>query len=305
VKALVVGGAGFVGSHLVDRLLADGHQLDVVDDLSTGSLSNLSDARATRSGRLKIHQTDITDPEIADLVVRRSPDVVYLLAGRGSATAVDHAELTVVGGLRVLDAARRADVDKVVAVGSTAVYGEPSGGRLPFKEADMAAIDDESAATLALLGYLQAHRERHGVEFTLLVLSSVYGPRQRTGPVADLVRRCWGADGAAPEGPDRSDDLLFVDDAVDALVRASERGGGLVVNVGTGLETPAGELASVVRAAVAAAGGPAAAVGPAARGDRTTSRMAVDPARARMQLGWKPWTSLQDGIGLTVDALRP
>ena len=302
MKALVVGGAGFVGSHLVDRLLADGHELDVVDDLSTGSLSNLADSRAARSGRLKIHQTDITDPDITDLVARRAPDVVYLLAGRGSASAVDHAELTVVGGLRVLDAARRAGVDKVVAVGSTAVYGDAS-GRPPFKEADAAAIDDESAATLALLGYLQAHRERHGVEFTLLVLASVYGPRQRTGPVADLVRRCWGAADVDAE-VSGSNDLLFVDDAVDALVRASERGGGLVVNVGTGLETSPGELDRVVGAAVVAAGGPAGGT-PTAGGDRSTSRMALDPARARMQLGWKPWTSLQDGIGLTVDALRP
>jgi UDP-glucose 4-epimerase len=303
VKALVVGGAGFVGSHLVDRLLADGHQLDVVDDLSTGSLSNLADSRAARSGRLKIHQTDITDPEITDLVARRAPDVVYLLAGRGSASAVDHAELTVVGGLRVLDASRRAGVDKVVAVGSTAVYGDAS-GRSPFKEADAAAIDDESAATLALLGYLQAHRERHGVEFTLLVLASVYGPRQRTGPVADLVRRCWAAEDVDHEGSG-SNDLLFVDDAIDALVRASERGGGLVVNVGTGLETSPGELIQVVRSAVAAAGGPAGTGRSAAGGSRATSRTALDPSRARMQLGWKPWTSLQDGIGLTVDALRP
>src|SRR5439155_4173282 len=106
VRALVAGGAGFLGSHLVDRLLAEGHDVDVVDNLSTGSLSNLAAARATASGALHIHHLDVLAPQLGDLVVRRRPDLVYQLttaAPGAGARAV--AEATIVGVVELLEAA--------------------------------------------------------------------------------------------------------------------------------------------------------------------------------------------------------
>ncbi len=308
MRTLVAGGAGFIGSHLVDRLLVEGHDVDVVDDLSGGSLANLGEARAQRTGRLKIHQVDVRDPDVASLVVQRSPDVVYLLVRGDDADDVTSAERRLLGGVRILDAARRAGADKVVVTGSAALYGAPPAASLPVRESEIAAHDGASAVQMALLAYLNAYREAHGVEFTFLVLGSVYGPRQRHGVVAELVARAWTGEATTMhDDGGQTRDLVFVDDAVDALVRAAERGSGLVVNVGTGIETPIADLHRLVVEAVAAAGGPASN---ARKGGRSSQgrglvRLALDPGRARIQLGWTPWTSLGEGLAHAVDAARP
>jgi UDP-glucose 4-epimerase len=304
VRAFVAGGAGFIGSHLVDRLLAEGHDVDVADDLSTGSLANLADARSQRTGRLKIHQVDVRDSSIADLVVQRHPEVLYLLIDGVDEDPVDVAQRTLLGGIRILDGARRAGADKVVVATSTHMYGRPAASSLPVREADAAPHDASAAASLGLLGYLEAYRAAHGIEFTLLAMSSVYGPRQRRGLVADLVGSCWAAAPCTVDDPDRTVDLVFVDDTVDALVRASERGSGLIVNVGTGIETPLAHLHELVSRAVETAGGPARVGLVADRGatEGAPRRLAIDPRRARIQLGWTSWTTVADGVDQTVDA---
>lgn len=308
MRVLVAGGAGFVGSHLVDRLLAEGHEVDVVDDLSTGSLANLAEARASRTGRLKIHQVDVRDADVATLVVQRSPQVVYLLVRGDDPDDVGAAERRLLGGVRVLDAARRGGADKVVVTGSATLYGSPPAASLPVRESEMAARDGGSAAQVALLAYLDAYREAHGLEFTLLALGSVYGPRQRHGVVAGLVARAWAGEPTTLHGGGRQTrDLVFVDDVVDALVRSAERGSGLVVNVATGVETSIRDLHRLVVDAVVAAGGPGSTARTQGRSaDRTgPARLALDPGRARIHLGWSPWTSLEEGIAQTVEAARP
>lgn len=307
MRVFVAGGAGFIGSHLVDRLLAEGHEVDVADDLSTGSLANLADARAQRTGRLKIHQVDVRDRSIGDLVVQRRPDIVVVLVDGVDGDPVDVAERILLGGVRLLDGARRSGADKVVVGASARIYGSPAVRSLPVRESEAAARDGHAAAVLGLLGYLEAYREAHGVEFTLLALSSIYGPRQRRGLVADLVRSCWAGERCRIDDLDRTVDLVFVDDAVDALVRAAERGSGLIINVATGAEVAVGELHRRVAEAVVAAGGAESGrpdTGGAGASDEP-HRLALDPGRAKIQLGWTPWTSLDDGIDQVVGAERP
>ncbi|QGG95822.1 NAD-dependent epimerase/dehydratase family protein [Actinomarinicola tropica] len=292
MRALVTGGAGFIGSTLVDRLLAEGHEVDVVDDLSTGSLANLADARAARTGRLHIHQLDVRDPSLGDLVARVAPTVVFHLATRDGATVVEDAEVTVVGGVRLVEAARAAGAQKVVVASTAAIYRPPEPSELPIRESHpQQPVDPHGVAATSLVAYLTAYRELHELEFTALALSHVYGPRARSGPVAAEIA---GDDVAVPS----STDLVFVDDAVDAFVRAATRGSGLVVNVGSGRETTTAEL----RDAVASATGRA----PRRRRPRPRvgqpDRLALDIGRARIHLGWSPWTSLEEGVRLTVAA---
>jgi len=298
---LVIGGAGFIGSHLVDRLLDDGLAVDVVDDLSTGSLASLADARAsirtTTAAELHIHTLDATTPGLGELIARRRPTTIYHLAllPPHEAPAPEHGR-AFASMLALMEVARRTGVDKiVVALPATALYGHPSGRELPVKERLLVARGVRGVVAKAIIDLLTSYRERWDVEFTALALTTVYGPRQRRGVVANALAAAGGGSSLTLNGDGRQTrDFLFVDDAVDALARAGERGSGLVVNIGTGVQTSLRELWSTV-----APDGAGAGFGPA-RPDEL-ARFAVSPVRARIHLGWAPWTALAAGL----DSLRP
>jgi UDP-glucose 4-epimerase len=310
VRALVTGGAGFIGSTLVDRLLAEGHAVDVVDDLSTGSLANLAGARAA-GGALSFHHLDIAAPELADLMVLRRPEVVYHLAGHGSAALslerpLRDAQVNVLGALRVLDAAHVARCRKVVVVmNGTALFGEAEPNEVPAGDLTrFRSSSPHAAGAHAVLNYLTLYRELHGLEFTALACGDVYGPRDPgdgDGIVATLV-----ADLVADRRPvlfgaaSDSRDFVYVDDVVDALSRAGDRGSGLVLNIATGRETQLGELFALLAAALSSQVQPRYA--PRRRGE--ARRVALDPARAALHLDWRPWTGLPEGIGLVLERLE-
>lgn len=311
MKAVVTGGAGFVGSTLVDRLLAEGHHVDVLDDLSTGSLANLAEARADRTHRLTFHQIDVRDPHVVEVIARRAPDVVFHLAARtdvpGSVArpAVD-ADVNVVGTVNVLEGARRSGARKVVAASSAAVYGEVKPRNLPAKESQaLAAVSPHGLSCRVALEYLRLYRRLHDVEFTALAVANVYGPRQVAGGGSGVVA-AFAAQLAAGEectiygDGEQTRDFVYVDDVVDAFVRASERGDGLLINVGTGVETPVRDL----YAAMAAFAGVDRPPRPAAARPGEVQRCAVDPGRAAIQLAWKPWTPLEDGVARVLDEAR-
>ena len=188
MKALVTGGAGFIGSTLVDRLLAEGHHVDVIDDLSSGSLANLADARAGGTGRVSFHQIDLVDDSVVDLVARRAPDVIFHLAGEPDpqmalAQPAREATTTIVGALHLLEGARAGHVAKVVFASSCTIYGEVTPTDLPVLETHpQQPRSPQGVAKKAVTGYLTAYRELYDLEFTSLALATVYGPRQDPAP---------------------------------------------------------------------------------------------------------------------------
>jgi UDP-glucose 4-epimerase len=301
VNVVVVGGAGFIGSHLVDRLLAEQNTVDVIDNLTSGSLANLASARAVGGG-LRIHHLDSATPETDTSIGFRHPDVIYHLAllPRGDAHPGAQ-EAAFASALAVLEAARRHGVAKVVvALPASAIYGHPAVRALPVKEGEPSHLeprDVRGVVARAIVDLLVSYRDLHDIEFTALALASVYGPRQRpTGGVVAALREA-ATTGRAPElsgGGRQTRDFVFIDDVVDALVRAGTRGSGLVVNIGTGEQTSIVELWQRIASTVPGAESlvPVAAPGRL----HELARFAVSPVRARIHLQWSPWTSLDDGL---------
>ena len=306
MKLLVTGAAGFVGSTLVDRLLAEGHRVEGVDDLSTGSLANLTDARV--QGGLSFSRFDVTDPGLLDLVAHGRPEVIFHLAAqmdvrKSVADPLQDARTNVLGTINVLAAAARAGVRKVVFASSGGtVYGQPK--VLPVTErAGLAPTSPYGAAKVAGETYLMTYRALHGLQGTALRLGNVYGPRQdpngEAGVVAIFARALLAGEPSRIFGDGTSRrDYVFVDDVVDAFVRClGEAGDGRRFNVGTGTSTTVRELHRRIASVVGAPDEPSYA--PARTGE--LQAISLECAGIRRALGWQPFTSLEDGLRATVD----
>lgn len=312
MRTMVTGGAGFIGSTLVDRLLAEGHQVDVVDDLSTGSLANLADARTVSAGALTIHQLDIRLPDVVELIARRQPEVIFHLAAQPDVrVSVDRpvfdAEVNVLGSLGVLEGARRAGSQRVVfAASGGTLYGEVDPSELPIREAQPhRPLSPYGVSKKAVIDYLVAYRKLYSLEFCALALANVYGPRQdphgEAGVVAIFARHLVDGTPATVFGDgEQTRDFVYVDDVVDAFVRAAARGGGLVCNVGTGRETSINDLYRTM----AALAGVDAAPRNAPMRTAELKRNCLDVERAAIQLGWRPWTEMADGMAAVLDHAR-
>jgi UDP-glucose 4-epimerase len=310
MRVLVTGGAGFIGSTLVDRLLAEGCDVDAIDDLSTGTLANLAEARAQRSRKFSFHRLDIRSPQLADLVAHRRPEVIFHLAAQldvrvSVSKPVFDAEVNVLGSLNVCEAALLGGTRKVVFAGSGGtLYGVPES--LPVRESHpQRPISPYGVSKKAAGDYLHYYREIRGLEYTELALANVYGPRQdpngEAGVVAIFAGRMLARRPPTIYGDGtQTRDYVFVDDVVDAFVRATEKGGGLLMNIGTGVETTVLGLHEMIARLTGYPEPPNRA--PERAGE--LARSSLDPGRAGIHLGWKPWTALEDGLGLTVDWFR-
>ncbi|MEV4072753.1 NAD-dependent epimerase/dehydratase family protein [Nonomuraea fuscirosea] len=305
MRVLVTGGAGFIGSNLVDRLLADGHEVHVVDDLSTGKRENL--AGAAGQDRFTLHEMDIRDPALVALATELQPEVVCHLAAQISvrksvADPVYDARLNVEGIAAVLTAAHEGRTRKVVFASSVAVYGRPATIPVP---ADAATDPRSPYAASKLSGeiYLATFRALYGLEYTTLVLSNVYGPRQspdgEAGVVAIFTDALLNGTPTVLYGDGtQTRDYVFIDDVVDGFVRAcGAEGNGRRFNLGTGIQTTDRRLHSLIADAAGAQDKPGFA--PPRPGDLPA--MAVDPVSAHDGLRWQPRTDLPTGVKKTVE----
>jgi UDP-glucose 4-epimerase len=310
MQALVTGGAGFIGSTLVDRLLAEGWRVDVVDDLSSGTLANLASARNLPDRHFSFHRLDVSSPALIDLIEHRRPDVVFHLAAQidvrvSVAKPVLDATVNILGTLNVCEGAVAAGVSKVLLAGSGGtLYGSPD----EFPTRESAPHHPESpygVAKKAAGDYLYYYRMQRGLEYTVLALANVYGPRQdphgEAGVVAifankllDHERPTIYGDGA------QTRDFVYVDDVADAFVRAVEKGGGLTLNIGTGIETSVQQLYNVM-AKLTGFREPAQ-YAPARLGE--VPRSVLDVSRAELHLGWKPFTGLEEGTARTLEHFK-
>lgn len=309
MKALVTGGAGFIGSTLVDRLLAEGHQVDVVDDLSSGRLSNLSDARSSGSGDFSFHQADICDATVIELIERSAPEVIFHLAAQidvrvSVADPVKDAMINVIGTLNVLEGARRSGARKVVFASSGGtIFGEVDHTDLPVTEGhSQLPVAPYGVSKKVATDYMYAYRVLHDLEFTSLALANVYGPRQdphgEAGVVAIFAGRLLAGEQCTIYGDgSQTRDYVYVDDVVDAFVRAADKGSGLLCNIGTGEETSVNGLYEVM--AKNAGVEPQAHYAEARQGE--LQRSSLDAGRAGIHLGWKPFTDLESGTAAVLD----
>ncbi|MFI0483073.1 NAD-dependent epimerase/dehydratase family protein [Actinomadura sp. 9N215] len=295
--ALVTGAAGFIGSHLVDRLVADGHEVIGVDDLSSGG--------NVRPG-VELWEMDVTDPALAEKAAVRRPEVICHLAAqvsvrRSVADPLHDARTNVVGTANVLEAARAAGGRKVVFTSSCAVYGVPDALPVP-PDAELRPASPYAASKVSGEVYARMYRELHGIDFTTLTLANVYGPRQTPEGEAGVISIFTDALLAGRPTTVFGDgtqtrDYVYVLDVVDAFARAAgDQGGGLRLNVGTGVQTTDRDLHTLVAEAAGAPDDPEFA--PPRLGDLPA--MSVDPRRTGEALGWAPEVGLREGLAATV-----
>lgn len=306
---LVTGGAGFIGSHLCDRLLAEGHRVVAVDDLSTGRIANLSEARGYGS-EFTFFNMDVRADGLLSLFERHRPEVMMHVAAQAAVSTsvedpVHDAAVNVMGLLNLMECCVKTGVRKVVyAASGGTLYGEPR--KLPVKETAIGRpVSPYGISKKVGIEYLAYYEREHGVAFTALALANVYGPRQNPDGEAGVVaifasRMLVGQTPTIFGDGNQTRDYVFVDDVVHAFALAAGRGDGRLVNVGTGLETSVNGLSRLLAALSGFSGQPAQ--GPARPGD--LRRSALDPSLAEEVLGWRPWTHLEDGLGETVAYLR-
>jgi UDP-glucose 4-epimerase len=310
VRTLVTGGAGFIGSNLVDALLARGDAVTVVDDLSTGRRENLDEGLANGA---TLVEADVRDrAAMEELAGRERPEVVFHLAAqidvrKSIADPAFDAAVNVGGTANVLEAARAAEARRFVFVSTGgAIYGEGEGQRLPLDES--APVEPFSAygqSKFAAEGYLALYERLYGLSSVALRLGNVYGPRQDPLGEAGVIAIFCGRlrEGARPVvfGDGRQTrDYIYVGDVVAAALAAAESEAGGPINIGTGIETDVLELARQL-GELGGAEGFEPELAPPRTGE--VQRIAIDPSRAERELGWRARTGLEDGLRLTLDSI--
>lgn len=309
MRALVTGGAGFIGSHLVDALHERGAAVAVLDNLATGRRENVSPP-------VEFFEVDLHDGDtVRDAVRRFRPTHVFHQAAQASVKVsvddpVQDAAVNIVGGLHLLEAARETGVERFVfASTGGALYGEVTDGQAATEEWPLLPKSPYGASKAAFERYLDVYRQNFGLRYTVLRYANVYGPRQdpygeagvvaifisrllQDEPVTLFARQEPGDDGCVR-------DYVFVGDVVAANLLAVEAGLDGFYNVGTGVGTTTRQLLSTIEATV----GAASVVSPAPPRPGDLERSVVAPARLQ-EVGWRPGVSLADGIRKTVEWFR-
>lgn len=301
-RVLVTGGAGFVGSHVVDGLLARGHDVLVIDDLSSGTRSNLSP-------NVEFVDLDVADETLVDVAKAFRPDVISHLAAQASVPVsmsnpgLD-ARVNILGGLNVLRAAMESDCEQVVYFNTGgALYGEPE--YLPCDE-------DHPIRPISAYGLSKWTSECYfrtmlpdSIPLKVLRPANIYGPRQdphgESGVIAIFARRMSKVEQVTINGDgEHTRDYVYVGDVVEAHDLAMSHDGSFVANIGTGMGTSVNEVFRHLQKATGNVALPE--YGPPRPGD--VRHIALESSRAKLLLGWEPKVGLSEGLEKTVAFMR-
>ena len=304
MKVLVTGGAGFIGSHVVDACLGAGHDVVIIDDLSTGKQSNVN-------ANARLYVADIRDAAAVDNVLAaEKPDAICHLAAKANVREsmekpVLYAEVNIIGSLNLLEAARKYGVKKIVyASTGGAVYGEPE--YFPVDEKHpVNPLDCYGASKHQVEHYLFIYKKSYGLDYTVLRFPNVYGPRQDPYGEAGVVA-IWTAQMMAGQQPvingtgEQVRDFVYVGDIARANVLALEAGSGEIINLGAGIGTSINEVFYALQEATGATCEEKHA--PAKLGE--VFKIYLDASKAKELLDWEPQVLLKDGIQRTVEYFR-
>jgi len=303
-SCLVTGGAGFIGSHLIDGLVAAGHSVRVFDDLSTGLASNL----AQHGTKIELIRGTLTDPAAVEIAAQ-GIEVIFHLGALASvarsveAPLVSHAACAT-GTLHVLDAARKAGVKRVVYAASSSAYGGESSANAQSTDLLPVAKSPYAAAKLAGEFYMQAFAATYGLETVRLRFFNIFGPRQRadspySGVIALFIAALSKGVATTIQGDGlQSRDFTYVANAVQCLMKAATAPGvsGNVYNVGTGTSTTVVELVNALNRVMGTKLDPT--FGSARVGDVRYSL--ADISRTKADLGYEPGEDFESGLAKTV-----
>jgi len=300
--ALVTGAAGFIGSHLVDRLLDDGFDVTGIDDLSSGKVANLPDG-------FDLRVVDIRDAAVQQIVAEVQPDLVFHLAAQISVSVSAReprldADVNIGGALNLLEGIRSMDDKSVrfvyITSGGTA-YGDPV--TVPADESTpIRPLSPYGTSKYAVEMYMPIYESLCGLEYSIIRLANVYGPRQdphgEAGVVAIFAKAMLAGKPTIifGDGNDQRD-YIYVNDVVDAIALASANAAHGPFNVGTGIGTSTNRIFELV--ADYCGHLESAVYGPARSGD--IHRISLDSSKAKSELDWTPRVSLEDGFKMTID----
>jgi UDP-glucose 4-epimerase len=303
MKVMVTGGAGFIGSHVVDQYIGAGHDVVVVDDLSTGRQSNLNPAA-------RFYQVDIRSPQMHEIFKAEKPEVISHHAAqmdvrRSMKEPLFDADVNILGSIKLLELAREFGTRKFIHISSGgAAYGEPV--YLPCDEDHpVRPLCPYGASKYTFELYLYMYQENYGQDYTVLRYPNVYGPRQdpygEAGVVAIFSGQMLRGQPVTINGTgEQVRDFVYVTDCAKANLLALETGGGQVFNLGFGVGTTINEVFQHLKEITAYPEN--ANFGPAKAGE--TFRIYLDASRAKRELGWEPTFSLREGLTQTVNYFK-
>jgi len=298
MKILVTGGAGFIGSHLVDRLIKEGHRVFVIDDLSTGRKENLNK-------KAKFYKADIRNSKIFKIFKKERPEIVFHYAAqidvqKSLETPIKDADINILGTVNILENCKKYKVKKFIFASSIGIYGEPE--NLPVTENHpLNPISPYPITKIAIEKYLNYYQTQ-GLNFVSLRYSNVFGPRQSSqgegGVIAIFIDKLFKNKKPIIFGSGyQTRDFLYIDDAVSAAIKSLKTPPGSIYNVGTNKEITINSLLELISRTLNKSIKPI--FKPQRPGEIIKSR--IDYSKIKKELNWQPKVDLEKGIRLTID----